>query len=440
MNDTPHSLFEDNKSFKIHIIIIVCIAIILRIFAAYFVGHKFQPTLWEYDTLAQSMLQKGEYSMKFREYGVYYAVIPPGYSFILYSIYKCIGTNHVVVLGIQFILAGLLGSVIYGTTWLIFRNKWMALIAGLLTVLHPSILYYNSVNIHNFNLYVPLFHTIVFLLCLAYLQPKWKYFIILGLLGGYAILTRGTILPYIVISILIYLLCNRIKPLKTRILQALTVFAILLLINIPWTIRNYKVFHKVIFSQTTKWESFWVGNNPEATGGHYRVDKTTVLEHKTVEMQMEIDASESELKDGEIFKKYAFQYIQEQPFDFAKGLAKKTVLFWWFYPQTGLFYPKLYMIAYKIIYSALLFVTLAGLLLCYLKKLWKPIMVFPVLLVLGINAVHAINFMGMRHRWTVEPVMLIFASVAIYFLCEKLYQKYFQTTEYTKNTKEEVNH
>jgi 4-amino-4-deoxy-L-arabinose transferase-like glycosyltransferase len=422
---------EYKNNIKLHILLIVVVAIFVRIFAAYFAGHKFQPTLWEYDTLAQSMLQKGEYAMKFREYGVYYAVIPPGYSFILYSIYKCIGTNYQVVLGLQFLLAGLLGSVIYGTAWLIFKNKWIALIAGVLTVLHPSIIYYNSVNIHNFNLYVPLFHSIVFLLCLAYLQPKWKYFIILGVLGGYAILTRGTILPFIVISVLIYLFCNRIKPIKTRIWQTVTVFALLLLINIPWTIRNYKVFNKVIFSQTTKWESFWVGNNPEATGGHYRVDKTTVLEHKPVEMQMEIDASYSELQDGEIFKKYAFEYIKEEPFDFTKGLVRKTVLFWWFYPQTGLFYPKLYMIAYKIMYSVLLLFTIAGLVLCHIKKLWQPIIVFPVLLVLGINAVHGINFMGMRHRWTIEPVMLIFASVAIYFILEKIAVKIFHNKDRT---------
>lgn len=418
--------FKEN--IKLHILLIVVVAISVRIFAAYFAGHKFQPTLWEYDILAESMLQKGEYSMQFREYGVYYAVIPPGYSLILYSIYKTVGTNHQVVLGLQFLLAGLLGSVIYGTSWLIFKNRWIALIAGLLTVLHPSIMYYNSVNIHNFNLYVPLFHSIVFLLCLAYLQPKWKYFIILGLVGGYAILTRGTILPFIVISMFIYLFCNRIKPVKTRLLQTATVLFLLLLINIPWTVRNYLVFNKVIFSQTTKWESFWVGNNPEATGGHYRTDGTTVLEHKPDEMQAEINASESELKDGEIYKKYAFKYIKEQPGNFIKGLFFKAIHFWWFYPQTGLFYPKLYMIGYKIMYSVLLLLTIIGLVICYLKRLWQPIMVFPVLLVLGINAVHAINFMGMRHRWTVEPVMLMFASVAIYYIFEGIYQKYFQTT------------
>ena len=411
---------------KLHILVIVVVAITVRLFAAYFVGHKFQPTLWEYDTLAQSMLQKGEYSMQFREYGVYHAVIPPGYSLILYSIYKCIGTNYQVVLGLQFLLAGVLGCAIYGTTWLIFKNKWIAITAGLLTVLHPTIMYYNSVNIHNFNLYVPLFHTIVFLLCLIYLQPKWKYCIILGLLGGYAILTRGTILPFIVISMLIYLFFNRLLPRKTRILQTVTVLILLLIINIPWTIRNYIVYNKLLFSQTTKWESFWVGNNPEATGGHYKVDKTTVLEHKPIQMQAEIDASDSELEDGEIFKKYAFKYIKEQPFDFVKGLVRKAVLFWWFYPQTGLFYPKLYMIAYKIMYSVLLMFTVAGIVLCHLKKLWTPVMVFPVLLVLGINAVHAINFMGMRHRWAIEPVMLIFASVAIYFLCEKIYKNFKQ--------------
>jgi 4-amino-4-deoxy-L-arabinose transferase-like glycosyltransferase len=416
-------LLRNKNSIKLHILLIVVVAIVVRIFVAYYVGHNFLPTLWEYDTLAQNMLQKGEYAMEFHEYGDYYAVIPPGYSIILFSIYKCIGTNHQVVLGLQFLLAGLLGSVIYGTTWLIFRNKWIALIAGLLTVLHPSIVYYSSVNIHNFNLYVPLFHTIVFLLCLTYLYPKWKYFIILGFVGGYAVLTRGTILPFILISILIYTLFNKLLPFKIRLLQSITVFLLILLVNAPWTIRNYKVFNKVIFSQTTGWEFFWIGNNPKATGGQFRSDGTTVRDHKPVEMQLEINASNSELKDGKIFKKYALKYIQEQPKDFVMGLIRKTVLFWWFYPQTGILYPKLYLIVYKIIYSLLLLFTFIGLALCRIKKLWKPIMIFPLLLVLGINAIHAINFMGLRHRWAVEPIMLIFVSLTTYHLVHFLYNR-----------------
>ena len=427
MDSVKENLFNNNPSLKTHLIIIICLAIFVRIFVAYFVGHKFHPKLWEYESVAQSMLEKCEYSMPYGN-GIYYAIIPPGYSFLLYSVYKAIGTNHQVILAIQFLLAGVLGSVIYGTTWLIFRNRWIALVAGILTVFHPAIIYYNSVNIHNFNLYVPLFHTIVFVFCLIFLQPKWKYFIILGILGGYAVLTRGTILPYIFFALLIYLIFNKINNMKCRIYQVLLVFGIIVLINTPWTIRNYLVFNKFIFSQTTQWETFWLGNNPEASGGQLKADGTAVHNYKPPGMQAELDASGGEIQDGEIFKKYAFKYIKEQPWKFLYGLIRKTVLFWWFYPQTGLLYPKIYLVIYKMIYSAILILTISGFILCQINKLWQPIMVFPILLTLGINAVHAIYVTEMRHRWTIEPVMLIFASVPIYYLAEKMYLKFREIT------------
>lgn len=418
----------------LHVFLIVFFAISLRIIAAYFIGHHFKPRLWEYENLTQSLLKDGTYSMQYREYGEYKALLAPGYSFLTYAIYMIFGTSHVLMLFIQFFLMTAFCLIIYGLTYFLFKNRMIALLAGLLAAVHPGLVYYSSAMLHQLTLYLPLFYASIFILCLCYSTGKLKYFIFLGLVGGYAVLTRATILPVIGLSLIILIIFQRKANLKKRLLFSGIAFLLLLTVNLPWCIRNYLTFDRVIFSQTNKWEAFWVGNNPEATGGHFRIDGTIVLQHKPPKMQKEINAARNnELKIESIFKKYAFDYIKEQPVDYVNGVFRKAFYFWWFYPHTGIMYPKIYLIGYKIIYSMLLLLTISGLIICYLKKLWKFEMIFPLILLLGIWGAHTMNFMEMRHRWTVEPIMLIFASVAIYFWGAKIYNKFFQTTKHNKS-------
>ena len=413
--------FLYNKN--LHLFVIIIVAFGCRVVAAYFIGHSFHPRTWEYEVLTQNMLNHGKYVINYREYGEYKALLAPGYSFLTYVVYKIFGTSHIIMLFIQFLMMSAFCVIVYSLTELLFKNRLVSLIAGMLAALHPGLVYYSTTMLHQLNLYILLFYASVYLICLCYLKGSWKYFIMLGFVGGYAVLTRATICPIILLSLVVYIIINRNLCLKKRAFRSAAALAILVCVNVPWTVRNYIVLGKVVFSQTNKWESFWVGNNPEATGGHFKVDGTIVLQHKPQKMQAEINRSDNEIKDNEIFKRYAFNYIKEHPDDFIRGILRKAVLFWWFYPQTGILYPKCYLIFYKIIYLILVFFTVAGLIICHLRKMWRPIMIFPLIFVLGIWGVHTVYFMEMRHRWIIEPVMLIFASVAIYYLFEFLCRK-----------------
>ena len=58
-------------------------------------------------------------------------------------------------------------------------------------------------------------------------------------------------------------------------------------------------------------------------------------------------------------------------------------------------------------------VCLLGLALCQRHRLWRREMLYPALLVLGIWGAHTLVVTEMRHRWTVEPVMLLFMAPAL---------------------------
>jgi len=361
--------------------------------------------------------------MEYREYGEYKALLGPGYPFLTYFFYKLLGVNHTVMLFVQFLLMTLFSLSVYGIAYFFFKKADIALIAGLLSILHPGLLYYSSANLHEFNLYMPLFYGGLLLCLIACRTGEWKYFIMLGLVGGLAVFTRATIFPAMILWMAFYAVFPFQGKISRRILKASVTILLIVAVNIPWMIRNYGHFNQFVFSQTNKWEAFWIGNNLNSSGGQYKADGTTVLSCKGTEMQDRINASaNNEIAIENIFREYAFKYVRENPAGFMKGLVRKGANFWWFHPQTGLFYPKSYLIGYKILYSGLLILSAIGIYMCHRRRLWCVEMIFPAIFILGIWGVHTLNFNEMRHRWTVEPVLLIFASVAIFFLSEKIYE------------------
>lgn len=415
--------FKDN--IRLHLILIVLVSLVLRLVAGYVLGNNFNPTTWEYEQLTQSLLEKGTFIIVYREYGEYKALLGPGFPFLTLSVYKMTGVNHTVMLFVQFLLMTSFSLVIYGIAYFFFRKAEIGLIAGMLSVLHPGLLNYSSAKLHEFNLYMPLFYGAMLLCILASKRNEWKYFVMLGFVGGLAVFTRSTIFPTLILWMAFYAIFPYKCGFNERLLKASTAVLLIIFVNLPWMIRNYHQFNQFVFSQTNKWEAFWIGNNPNASGGQYKPDGIAVLSCKGAEMQGKIDANvNNEIAIENIFKDYAFKYVEENPGGFIKGLIRKGISFWWFYPQTGLFYPKIYLVAYKVFYTILLSLTAIGLIICHREKLWCVEMVFPAFFILGIWGVHTLNFMEMRHRWTVEPVLLIFASVAIFFLSGKIYQYY----------------
>ena len=407
---------------KKHFYFLLAITFSLRFLSSWLV-KDFKPTLWEYEVLTQNMLERGEYVFDYREYGEYKAILAPGFSVLTYCIYSLFGTSHVIMLFIQYMLMFAAVVAVYKITVELLENENYALCAGLMVALHPGYIHYSSNMLHQLTLYLPLFYWTIFFLIRAFKTNSSKYFMLAGLAGGGAMLTRATIMPVIVLSLIIILILKR-NELKVTLKNVALGGTLLAIVYSPWVIRNYIVFDKFVFAQTNKWESFWVGNNPNSTGGHYRVDGVAILNTKPSEMQKEIDESGSELLDNEIFKKYAMDFVENNPGEFVKGLFKKAFYFSWFGPHTGIKYPSKLVIFAKILYAVFLLMTLCGVYYCYKNKLVNKAFIFPILLLLGVSSVHILYFFEMRHRWTVEPVMMIFASIIPVLFFEKMKQKF----------------
>ena len=83
--------------------------------------------------------------------------------------------------------------------------------------------------------------------------------------------------------------------------------------------------------------------------------------------------------------------------------------------MSGLLYPHRYLLTYKVFYSFILFFALVGLT-CSLAKKNKDMLANAYLLLfflISISLFQALYYVEGRHRWGIEPILMIFSAVGI---------------------------
>jgi len=93
--------------------------------------------------------------------------------------------------------------------------------------------------------------------------------------------------------------------------QAAAVTALILLVALPWSLRNQQVFGERIFISSNFGTNFWMGNNPESNGGYMPLPPET----------QDMD----ELERNEYLEARAKEFIQNNPLQAVGLLGKKLV-------------------------------------------------------------------------------------------------------------------
>ena len=86
---------------------------------------------------------------------------------------------------------------------------------------------------------------------------------------------------------------------------------IMLALILPWSLRNQEVFGKFALISTNAGSNFWMGNNPQTTGGYMPLPETGIT---------------SEVERDQYFNKLAWDYIRQDPLAFILRTLKKAVL------------------------------------------------------------------------------------------------------------------
>ncbi len=409
---------KNNKSF----LIILGVGIILRLVIILLKGG-YTPEEYEYSSMAQNLLNGDGY--------VYTHLSTEYRSFISGFIYVWILTiPHYFGNKALFLLTSLAISLVQALFLFLLCKKifntQVGLISSFLMLTHPGLVYYEINKIHPLGFDSFLLISSLFLLICLEKSSSVLLMISSGLILGLSSLQRTTLLPFVfAVTILTYL---RKKPKK-----AFYIFLGFIIIFSPWIARNYLIHEKFIIASTSS-EHLWRGNVPWSQGTSYLTSGKTVLNAAPEEFLIKL-YSNNELGQMDLFKNDLAKYFWSRPTTFLSGILKKFIHFWTFAPSSGILYPEKYFYFYYSYYLLILLFSIMGEFFILYQGANKRISYFFLLvfiLFLSISFVNSVFYFEIRHRWALEPLILILSSVGI-LACFKVTKILFQKLILWKN-------
>ena len=308
-------------------------ALMLRLVIAALFGDATNPQLWEFGSVAKNIVNGTGFMVpyNFKMAGNAYSIIlPTAYMLPLYIlmiafffwIFEVGHTAFVSLLIVQALMGAASATLLYFIVYKMFRQIAVARYAALICVLYPPFLY-AAIDFGSTTLYI-------FLLGILWwttLQTDKNESIALAVTGGLIAallsLTRGEGI-FIAGGVMLWFF------LKISVKQALIFFCFLLIGILPWIIRNYITFDKIIPLTSTSGMNFWRGHNPIATGTGREYSGEGIW--GTPEMSARLDTVIPdrfyEVKCDRLYFTDALSFIREHPREEVMLCLRKAAFFW----------------------------------------------------------------------------------------------------------------
>lgn len=341
------------------------------------------------------------------------AVFPPLYPLFLAGLLKTGFPIFPAVRVVQSIIGAISCLLLMGITRLAFSNENKAgvidagLISALLMALYPVLVFYCA-RLMTENLFIFLSLSAIYGL-LKSLQSSHRFIWLFysGAIVGLGILTRPTFLPFIAIAIVWFAIA--ISENK-KFLKSIIFFLIpIILIILPWEIRNYCILDKIIPITSAGGANLYIANNPVSTGGSvgYRELMKAGVFH--------LGEDEDEIEYNSYYRAKAVTFIKNNPGRFIR-LSFKRLL--WFY-HLDYHYdggPVLVMIFHLLLVLAVIGAWLS-------RSHWRKTILLGMV-VINFTIVHMIFLPEGRYRLPIVPFLLAFAAIpAGRFLTGRLEKK-----------------
>lgn len=390
----------------------------LRIFLAAWLLHSLlvliiypikAPTAVEYEVIAANLLEGRGFVFPLMGQ-MYRSFCNPVYPWLCAGIYKVFGHDPLYMLLVHALLMALLCTVVFhiGRRF----NTWTGVVAAVLTMAHPALSYYTALWLHSLSLDALLFGLVV--LCVIRLKesPSWPRAVTLGLVTAVQFHERVMIAVFILPALVWAYWPQWQGNWRRAVRGCATVVFTVCLLAAPWTIRNLLIHGELVLVMTTTGELLWRGNNPHATGVAYAQDGQPMFLAADPAFQREI-LSLDELGQKHAFERAAIEYIRADPWRFLRNTLNKLKIFWWFSPLTGLLYPSILLKWYAGYYVAVVLLGLAGVWRTVRSNVRVDILALIGMLCVLLSLGQSVFYVQAKHRWAIEPFLLLFASVAI---------------------------
>ena len=398
-------ILHDTKS-KIFLLVAFLLYIGIDLF--YFPSHTIFPDESRFFSEAYKFANTGEFwtgdsrawEMPFTAiiYGVFVKIFN---SYALYSI-RIFQAFLLIIMSIG----------VYQLTYLLFKNKNIALLSMVITLFYPFFIYYQGILLSETLFNTFLIWAFVFLYKLKENNFKIGKFLFLSILFfilGIYIKATLTILPILLIPFFTFLY----KGLQYSIKIFGVVLVSYLLLLSFWWIRNYIVLDKFVIFTTSSGANLYLGNNEYNKFGGIDwgkdVDKERVKKIKNSKL--------SEIEKDKIFKQKAIDYIKNNPDRFFELMKYKFFRFWNIQFNNKNFKHSFYNYIMIFSFTPILIGFLISLFLLKDRlKLISPIFI----LIFYFSLLHSVVISSLRYRLPIEPFLIILASYSFYFIYKRL--------------------
>jgi len=397
-------------------IFLLAISVRMTAIAIIIAIHRY-PLPLEYDVIASNWLDGKGFT--YMHLGTVYQSFPnPLYPFLCIVLYKLFGHHPLPVLIMQSIFSGLLSVCIYRIGC--FLDKQTGILAALLTISHPGIFYYDLSYLHALSMDSFLFVLIILLFMQLRSIPVLLNQVKTGAALGLQMYERGTIFFFLIPALIwLYFFSAYRYSIKRWLKKCAVIVLVMGLMTAPWVIRNITVHKEFVGICTTLSEVLWRGNNPLATGTAYCADGKPMFFGAPKEFQDKIMGLD-EIGQMHAFQQAALEFIKESPARFVLLTLKKMRLFWWFSPLTGIEYHFSHMGLVKLLYVILLVLALGGICLIIRNGLRIDLVLLIFILFSAVTLGQSFFYVQQKHRWALEPLLLIFAAHAMTNLYNRL--------------------
>ena len=430
------------------LIAIIVVSVMLRLAAAIYLGNIVtnMPGTYDqisYDNLARRVLSGHGFSFGQPWWPVTAADAPTAhwsflYTLYLVAVYGLFGYIPLAARIIQAVIAGILMPI------LLFRlvNRVFATIVGLvvaaLSAIYIYFFYYAASLMTETFFIIGILWSFDIAQGIRYTEsPRKKQWILLGLAMVMTTLIRQTFLP--IIGLIGLWLWYAGKGMRLRIIKSFAFsIAIVILGIIPWSIRNYRVFHQFVLLNTNAGYAFYLANHP-VFGNNFSNELVQEVSWGSLIPQEFLGMDEARLEKELMHR--AVQSIVDDPGRYLLlSLSRFEAQFrFWPSPDSsvisnisrvgsfGLFLPFMcygfWLMTFRpekyILYETSFTGNKFSKMITWLKT--------PVALWLGFfciyTLIHLASWAAIRYRLATDSVMIIFAAVGIVDLYDRLMVK-----------------
>jgi len=366
----------------------------------------------EWQTLLNNLINYKSYSFyTFQNQLIPSAYMPPVYPFFLYIIYLITNFLNIsflnTIIFIQILLATYSVYLFYQINLNFFKQK-ISLINSFIFTLIPLNIYYCG-QISSINLQILLSLLFLKFLILLVNREKIVNLIIFSVTSGLLILTRG---EFILIFILIisYILFYK----KTKLINLVKIFSIVILITSPYVIRNYIHFDQFFFVKSLGY-NLWKGNNQLSIVQGYEDLRNLKFNKLNNKLQKIEKNSTYEISRDKVFLDEAIINLKSNPISYIKLYVKK--FFSYYFIDLNSNYPNYYNIFHILPLLLISALSFPGLLTFFKEKNFER-RSFGLYLISNL-VIFSIFFILPRYKLIILPIQIILAANFIIYIVKK---------------------